>query len=207
MKIKKMMGEIFSLPANIDLKTLEGVEVVNETSDMLYYRFRKSGNFVYSSDDIKLEFEIFPKKKQVSVEFPEEVQLSQGALVRLVFPGKVSRCKAKCNGDVVFDMGNLLVKDITFRIPSTYLSEENILNVSYDGLPWEEHIKKTAFKTKDPSKILVHTGEKVVINRENLLKSDIVMVGMKYWEEDEVYKPGSEVKVLRQDKVIAYMVV
>lgn len=207
MRIKKMKGEVFDLPLNFNLDNIEEVELVNETDSKKYYRFKKSGNYSYSYDGVSIDFEIYSRTSQVEVKFPEEVFLSQGALVSIKFPRKINNCKVKCNGEFVFLANNSLLETADFRIPGFNLSEENILKISYDGQPWETHTKKTKFKTKKTSQVLLRENEKIIINRNHMVTGDRVIVDGNEFNGSEVNKMGSIVKLEREGILMAYMVV
>ena len=204
MKIRKMVGEIFNLPADIQL-VRDGVELVSENKEKKYYRFTKPGSFTHSYDSFNFEFEVYEKKKQVHVEMSEEVCLSRGAVVTIKFPRKISRFKVKINGIEVIQKEKLYVDRAEFRVEAIHLSEENIIDVSFDGLPMERSIVKATFKTKDAGKILSRDGEKIIIDRSNMVKGDLVYVDGSVFMGDEVLHPNKTVEVIRKKKVISYM--
>lgn len=144
MKLKKMVGEIFNLPANIEL-VREGVELISENNEKKYYRFTKSGNFTHTYDSFNFEFEIYEKKKQVHVEMSKEVCLSRGAVVTIKFPRKISRFKVKINGIEIIKKEKLYVDRVEFRVEAIHLSEENIIDVTFDGLHGKSH-RKSSFQ-------------------------------------------------------------
>lgn len=69
----------------------------------------------------------------------------------------------------------------------------------------ERVIVKAAFKTKDADKILSRKGEKITIDRNNMVKGDLVYVDGSVFMEDEVLHPNRIVEIIRKKKVISYM--
>lgn len=204
MKIKKMVGEIFDLPANIELAS-EGVELINENAEKKYYRFTKAGSFTHNHDSFVFEFEVHEKKKQVHVEMSKEICFSRGALFTIGFPRKISRFKVMVNGKEVISRDKLYVDRAEFRVDSTHLSEENIVDVSFDGLPSERSVVKSAFKTKDASKILRRDGDKIIIDRSHMVKGDLIRVDNILFSDNVVSPPSRVVEVKRKNKVVSYM--